>query len=146
MPNGLVIIIHNTTAPRSPYNKICTGISLEESNKWLTKAACYEARTAWEKGSEISIGPSGFFDTRKDSFDAADVLQMASEANSASVEEMLIKKWYWTNVASELYENGDQQKKTLNNKLQVIEKNMSADSLKRAKALDICSPIRQERK
>ncbi|MBU0792143.1 MAG: hypothetical protein KKC55_16990 [Gammaproteobacteria bacterium] len=128
------------------YTKQCPGVSLEEGNNWLTKAACYEAKTGWEKGDGLSIGPSGFYNTREASFHAADVLQMASEVNSPDVEDMLATKWYWVSVGSSLFEEGRPEKALLTERLRAIERRISAPALKRAKALNICGPIRQQAK
>lgn len=126
------------------YTKQCPGVSIEEGNKWLTKVACYEAKTDWEKGRQMSIGPTGFFNTRDDSFNAIDVLQMATERGSSDVESMLAAKWYWTKLASDLYEPEHPTKAILTQRLQSIEQKMQKDTLNRAKELNICGPFRQQ--
>lgn len=118
--------------------KQCPGISTEDGIKWLTKAACYEAKTDWEKGSELSMGPSGFFNTREDSLQALDVLQMTAEATSPSVESMLVKKWFWVNRAAHLFESDNPKQKPLVERLKAIESHMSSDSLKQARTTNLC--------
>lgn len=124
------------------YTKQCPGIDLDEGNTWLTKVACYEARSDWEKGRPSAMGTIGFFNTREDSYHAVDVLQMAAEGGSPDVESMLVAKWYWIKIAADLYEPGHPRRRMLDQRLRDIEKNMTADTLSRARALDICGPFR----
>lgn len=124
------------------YTKQCPGIDLDEGNRWLTKVACYEAKTDWEKGRPSAMGTSGFFNTREYSYHAMDVLQMAAEGGSPDVESMLVTKWYWIKIGADLYETGHPRRRALDHRLQEIEKHMSATALTRAKELDICGPFR----
>jgi len=124
------------------YTKQCPGVDLDEGNTWLTKVACYEARSDWEKGRPSAMGTVGFFNTREDSYHAVDVLQMAAEAGSPDVESMLVAKWYWIKVAADLYESGHPRRRMLDQRLREIEKNMTTDALNRAKELNICGPFR----
>ena len=125
------------------FTKQYSGVSTEEGIKWLSKVACYVPKTDWERGHELSIGSSGFFNTREDSFQASDVLQMAAEANSPTVEYILESKWYWTNVASNLYEADNPKQIPLNARIKEIEKHMTPESLIKAKTLNLCAPFRE---
>ena len=125
------------------FSKQCSGISTKEGLNWLAKAACYVPKTNWEKGDELSVGPGGFFNTRDDSLNASDVLQQAAEANTPSVENMLMTKWYWTNLAANLYESNDPKHKSLNERVMNIEKNMSPETISKAKILNLCDSFRK---
>lgn len=41
---------------------------------WLSKAACYESKSLWERGNELVVGPSGYFNARASSTNAAAML------------------------------------------------------------------------
>jgi len=45
--------------------------SLEDGMRWYIKAACFESASDWEGGSALSNGPTGFFNSRASSTDAA---------------------------------------------------------------------------
>lgn len=38
---------------------------------WLAKAACYESKSAWERGNELAVGPLGYFNARASATKAA---------------------------------------------------------------------------
>lgn len=42
--------------------------------EWLGKAACYESKSAWERGNELAVGPTGYFNSRASSTNAAVML------------------------------------------------------------------------
>lgn len=54
--------------------KICPKVSandLQAAIDWLSKAACYQSKSAWERGNDFVVGPSGYFNARASSTKAA---------------------------------------------------------------------------
>ena len=57
--------------------KICPKVSAKDlptAIDWLSKAACYQSKSAWERGNDLVVGPSGYFNARASSTKAADML------------------------------------------------------------------------
>src|SRR5690242_7198170 len=59
--------------------------------EWITKAACYESKSPWERGDSFSVGPTGFFNARASSTNAARYLaQLFSERGKLGIARYFI--------------------------------------------------------
>lgn len=122
------------------YTKQCSGVELSQGTEWLIHAACYESKTAWEKGSEWAVGPSGYFNARYSSKEAAFTLVQARIAT-----RNLPLVHYWLTVGKNLYEVGDAEYVDFENRIVKLEPLMTPEQLNAAKMLDICEQIRARR-
>ena len=107
---GMILI--DTRCPRSPTEAIA----------WLEKAATYRAESAWEKGSEVAVGTSGYFNTRESSTNAA--LALGQMHKSAGYPAM---QWYWVRRAASQYDPSDVQFSKLTAAAKELEKSVPSE-------------------
>jgi hypothetical protein len=98
--------------------------SFEEPVKWLRKAACYESKTAWEKGDGLSLGPTGFYNTRSSSTNAAVSLATLFSRQVSSAEGL-----YFINRVASQYEPSSSEYKQLASMKSNIEKKLTPSEI-----------------
>lgn len=101
---------------------------------WFKKAACYESKSAWERGSALAVGQTGFFDARTSSTNAARML--ADIFNRANLPGA---SWYWINRAATQYDIDEPERAKLNRILENLEARMPPGLLAEAHKADLCS-------
>lgn len=103
---------------------------------WLAKAACYESKTAWERGSELAVGPTGYFNSRASATNAA---YMLSDLY-LSLKRVGLAKYYLERIQGQYTEDEATYKK-LSKRLAYIESLMMPEQLEAIKKerADLCS-------
>lgn len=93
--------------------------------EWLEKAASYESKNPWEKGSEIAVGPSGFFNARVSSTYAAyAIAEIYVRSNRPGVA------WLVLNRARMQYAAEEQDYVKLSEYISQIEAKVSPEAIK----------------
>jgi len=110
-------------------NERCPPYDWDGAVVWLEKAASFRSKTPWERGSDLSTGPNGFFNGRAS----------ATNASQSLVEiyrrrRDWISAWYWVDHAAGEYEEGDATRKRIEQLKKDLEAHMSSDDLAKARA------------
>jgi len=80
------------------YHGRCKPQDYVAARMWFTRAATYESKTAWERGSDFALGPAGFFNTQASSFNASlGLTEIYSQG--LGVQKDLTEAWFWINYA-----------------------------------------------
>ena len=93
---------------------------------WLMKAATFRAETPWEKGNSLSLGPTGYFNTRASSSNAAMALGKIFTANGYPA-----MNWYWIQRAASQYALDEKDGDDLRLMAQELGKAVPAEDQKR---------------
>lgn len=103
---------------------------------WLQKAACYQAKSDWERGSPTSSGPSGYYNTRASSTNAArTMVDIYLNLHVYGVA------WYYTNRAISLYEPNAPEYQQFLSVRQRIESQMTPAQIETARNSNICGDL-----
>jgi hypothetical protein len=122
---GLLLV--DRDCPKPPPDK--RTVVTKEALRWWREAACYQSKTDWERGSELAIGPSGYFNARASSTNAANQI-----ADFALRSGMGGGAWMWINHALGQYEEGHPSRSSLLASLRRIESSLSEEQLAKIKA------------
>jgi hypothetical protein len=96
---------------------------------WLTKASCYESKTKWERGDPLSIGESGYYDTRASSTNAA-----ISLSELYARHNMIGASWWWINHVMKQYDKSDTEYANLEKQLKKYESLFEPEDLAKVKS------------
>lgn len=109
---------------------------IKQAINWLRSAACYQAKSDWERGSPMSSGPSGYYNTRASSTKAAIALAdiyLNLHTNGVA--------WYYINRTISQYTPSDPEYQHFLSVRERIESKMTPAQIEVAKNSNICSDI-----
>lgn len=112
---------------------------VKEALNWWMKAACYRSTTAWERGNELAIGESGYFNARASSTNAANFLAVSFNRN-----RLPGVSWLWINHAIQQYDADEPDRHSLLGILGKIESALTAEQVTKLKDFerDPCTGVR----
>ncbi|MCB4358874.1 hypothetical protein [Quatrionicoccus australiensis] len=99
-----------------------------EAIEWLSKAACFESKSLWERGNELVVGPSGYFNARASSTKAAIML-----ADAYLHLQRAGLAWYYIDRARSQYAEGELPYNELTKQLTYIESQIGPDLFSKMK-------------
>jgi hypothetical protein len=107
-----------------------------ESFDWLKKAACFQSNTAWERGNELVVGPTGFFNARASSTRAAIAL-----SNQFAAAGIFGAARFYIERAMRQYEPTESEYFDLKNKMASLESHIAPEKLAaiQKEAVDLCA-------
>lgn len=117
---GAFVIDKNCPAPRTE--------ELPKAIEWLRKAACFESKSAWERGNEFVVGPSGYFNARASSTKAAALL-----SNVFLNLQKPSMSWYYLDRARSQYSSNEAIYNELTRQLAYVESVIGEEQLSEIK-------------
>jgi len=116
------MLLMDEKCPQPPREQAATVV--RTAMDWLMKAACYESKSAWERGNELAVGKTGYFNARASSTNAAlaiaDFFEYTRQFGAA---------WVWVKRATQLYDANEPDQARLLGRLGALESKLTPGQL-----------------